>query len=98
MRRIDRKRTLNSVGYMLGSTFVVASSALHAAVPSIDDLKHLSIEELGDIEITSVSKRAEPLSKAAASVYVITNDDIRRPGAINLPEALRLASNLMVQS
>jgi outer membrane cobalamin receptor len=43
-----------------------------------------------------VSKRAEPLSDAAASVFVITADDIRRAGATTLPEALRLAPGLQV--
>lgn len=57
---------------------------------------NLSLEELGDLHITSVSKREERLSDAAASVYVITNDAIRRSGARSLPEALRLAPNLQV--
>jgi iron complex outermembrane receptor protein len=56
----------------------------------------LSLEELGDLEVTSVSGRAEPLSSAAASIYVITRDDIRRAGVTSLPEALRLAPNLLV--
>jgi len=66
---------------------------------SIEDperLAELSIEELANVEITSVSKRPEPLSTAPSSVYVITNDDIRRSGALSLPEALRLAPNLHV--
>jgi iron complex outermembrane receptor protein len=61
-----------------------------------DDLSDLSIEELANIQITSVSKRPERLLEAAASVYVITADDIRRSGAATLPEALRLAPNLQV--
>jgi iron complex outermembrane receptor protein len=60
------------------------------------DLSSLSIEELGDIEISSVSKKAEPLRGAASSVYVITRDDIRRYGATSIPEILRLAPNLQV--
>ncbi len=60
------------------------------------DLSELSLEELGNVQITSVSKRPEPLSKAAAAIYVITNDDIRRSGATTLAEALRLAPNLQV--
>jgi iron complex outermembrane receptor protein len=59
-------------------------------------LSRMSLEELGDIEITSVSKRAELLSDAAASVYVITAEDIRRSGATSIPEILRLAPNLEV--
>src|SRR5207244_10283283 len=50
-----------------------------------------------NIEVTSVSKRPERLSDAAASIYVITGDEIRRSGATTLPEALRLAPNLQVR-
>src|SRR5882762_6534418 len=67
-----------------------------AAEPDPSDLADLSLEELGNIQITSVSKRAERLSDAAASVFVITAEDIRRSGVTNLPEALRLAPNLQV--
>ena len=60
------------------------------------DLVDLSLEQLANIEVTSVSRRAERLSDAAASIYVITADDIRRAGVNSLPEALRLAPNLQV--
>ncbi|WP_082577461.1 MULTISPECIES: TonB-dependent receptor domain-containing protein [unclassified Massilia] len=56
----------------------------------------LSIEELANIDVTSVSRRPERLQDAPASVYVITADDIRRSGARNLAEALNLAPNLQV--
>jgi iron complex outermembrane recepter protein len=59
-------------------------------------LADLSLEQLSNLEITSVSRRPESLSGATASVFVITNDDIRRSGANTLPEALRLAPNLQV--
>lgn len=59
-------------------------------------LLELSLEELGNISITSASKRAERLSDVPASVFVITGEDIRRSGATSLPEALRLAPNLHV--
>ena len=71
-------------------------SAAAAINPSFDRLTDLSLEDLSNIEITSVSKRAERLSDAPTSVFVITNDDIRRSGATSLPEALRLAPNLQV--
>jgi iron complex outermembrane receptor protein len=60
------------------------------------DFADLSIEELANIEVTSVSKRPERLQDAPASVFVITADDIRRAGSRSLPEALRLAPNLQV--
>jgi iron complex outermembrane receptor protein len=59
-------------------------------------LKTLSVEELMNVVVTSVSRRAEPLSHAASAIQVITSEDIRRSGATSLPEALRLASNLQV--
>lgn len=74
---------------------VVMSSAL-AQEPAIDDLADLSLEELSNIEVTSVSKRAQRVSDAPASIFVITADDIRRSGATSLAEALRLAPNLEV--
>src|SRR5688572_29908399 len=60
------------------------------------ELIDLSLEQLANIEVTSVSGRAERLADAAASIYVITNEDIRRAGVTSLPEALRLAPNLHV--
>src|SRR5258708_1352536 len=48
------------------------------------------------LDVTSVSKTAEPLSGAPAAVYVITHDDAVRSGATSLPEVLRLAPNLQV--
>jgi iron complex outermembrane receptor protein len=60
------------------------------------DLADLSLEELANLQVTSVSRRAERLSDAAASIFAITGDDIRRSGVTSLPEALRLAPNLQV--
>lgn len=56
----------------------------------------MSLEELMNQEVTSVSRRSEKLSEAPSSIQVITGEDIRRSGASSLPEALRLASNLQV--
>ncbi|MDB5763726.1 MAG: TonB-dependent receptor [Herminiimonas sp.] len=56
----------------------------------------MSFEELAKIQVTSVSKKAERLADAPASVFVITGEDIRRSGAASLPEALKLAPNLQV--
>jgi len=60
------------------------------------DLKSLSLEELINIEVTSASKKAEHLSEAAAAVYVITSDDIRRMGVTTIAEALRMAPGVQV--
>ncbi len=75
---------------------LLATAATDARGQSLQELQNLSIEQLGNIDVTSVLRRPEPLSEAAASIYVISADDIRRSGAITLPEVLRLAPNLDV--
>jgi iron complex outermembrane receptor protein len=65
-------------------------------LPSTRQLAELSLEQLAAFEITSVSRRAEPLAEAPASVFVLTAEDIRRSGARSLPDLLRLAPNLQV--
>jgi iron complex outermembrane receptor protein len=81
-----------------GSPLLAAGVALAVAAEGAParDLADLSLEELGAIEITSVSRRAERLIDAPASIFVITGEDIRSAGATSLPEALRLAPNLQV--
>ncbi|MES2950700.1 MAG: TonB-dependent receptor [Pseudomonadota bacterium] len=74
--------------------FTTAASAADSTTTAY--LSSLSIEELSNIKITSVSRQAERLSDAPASIYVITGEDIRRSGALSLAEALRLAPNLQV--
>ncbi|MBW8847551.1 MAG: TonB-dependent receptor [Burkholderiales bacterium] len=69
-------------------------TAWAAATPG--SLVDLSLEELGNVTITSTAKREQRLADAPASLFVITADDIRRSGATRLPEALRLAPNLHV--
>jgi iron complex outermembrane receptor protein len=64
--------------------------------PALSPLKGLSIEQLMEIDVTSVSRRSEPVSRAAAAITVLTADDIRRSGANNLPDVLRLAVSLEV--
>jgi len=60
------------------------------------DLMALSLEELTSLEVTSVSRKSQKVSEAAAAVFVITQDDIRRSGATSIPDALRLAPGLSV--
>src|SRR5688500_11283276 len=63
---------------------------------SITKLKKLSVEELMNVEVTSVSMRPEKLTQVASAVQVITSEDIHRSGVTRLPEALRLVSNLQI--
>jgi len=81
---------------LLGILSLLTLISAGAADPDSTDLVDLSLEQLSDIQVTSVSRHPESLQKAAASIYVISSEDIRRSGATTLPEALRLAPNLEV--
>jgi iron complex outermembrane receptor protein len=63
---------------------------------TISELKKLSVEQLLDVEITSVSRAEERLGGAAAAVTVVTNEDIRRSGATTIPDALRTVPGIHV--
>ena len=60
------------------------------------DIFALSMEELMDIEVTSVAKKSQNLSNSAAAIHVITNEDIKRSGVTNIPDALRLVPGITV--
>jgi iron complex outermembrane recepter protein len=76
------------------------ASDARAQTPEVSDrtaaLKRMSLDELTNLEVTTVSKRPEKLTETASAIQVITGEDIRRSGAANVPEALRLAPNLRV--
>jgi iron complex outermembrane receptor protein len=83
---------------VFAAVFCALASALCGAAraQSVQDLQGMSIAQLANIDVTSVSKRTESLSDAPAAVYVITHDEIMRSGATSIPEILRLAPNLQV--
>lgn len=78
----------------------VASAALvhgpAVRAQSVEDLRHMSLEELADVTVSSVLKSEARLSETPAALYVISQADIQRSGATTVPEALRLAPNLQV--
>jgi iron complex outermembrane receptor protein len=82
-------------GILAAAGLWVACAGAQAARPA-RDLADLSLEQLAAVVVSTVSRREEPLSRAPASVFVITGDDIRRSGATSLPEALKLAPNLQI--
>src|SRR6185369_16190314 len=77
------------------AVFFLAPAA-HAAGGPDGDIADLTLEQLNEVIVTSVSRQEERLGNAAASLFVISATDIRRSGARSLPEALRLAPNLEV--
>lgn len=77
-------------------TALAAESSAQTRDPTQEPLKQMTLEELSNIEVTSVSKEPKGVRRVAAAVYVITQEDIRRSGATTLPEVLRLAPGVNV--
>lgn len=86
---------LRSRAALIGAVAVWSAGAQTAVAPAADS-GFPDLAELGRIEVVTVSKRPQPAWSAAAALSVVSSDDIRRSGAINLPEALRLALGLDV--
>ncbi len=86
-------RRLSAVFCVCCTSCLSQSSAQTSEAP----LRNLSLEQLGNVEITTVSKTPQEVWNTAAAIYVITNDDIRRSGATSIPEILRLAPGLQVE-
>ncbi|HEX4331876.1 MAG TPA: TonB-dependent receptor [Usitatibacter sp.] len=88
---------MSTVAATLMVTFLGCPTAAHAQdAISTRELADLSLDELANLKVTSVFRRAERLADAPTAIYVITGEDIRRSGATTLPDALRLAPNLQV--
>lgn len=93
--RKNIKRSLLYSGVVLALCSRALAAAQSTGLP-LDDLFELSLDQLLDMKVTSVSKKSQSVSQTAAAVFVITNDDIRRSGVTTLPDALRLAPGVQV--
>ena len=82
----------------LAVQFILLASIALSAWPQDKpaDLSDRSLEDLMNIKVTSVSKKEQKLSQVAAAVFVITQEDIRRSGATNIPDLLRMVPGLDV--
>jgi iron complex outermembrane receptor protein len=79
-----------------GPATALASGSTDPAAPPRRDLTELSLTELAGLEVTTVARTAETLSRTPAAVFVITQQDIRRSGSKTLSEALRLAPGVQI--
>jgi iron complex outermembrane recepter protein len=103
MGRSDFQTTCGRMRMMVG-LIVAAGAQLQGQVtppattnaPASQPYKKMTLEELMNLDVTSVAKEPEPYGEAPAAIQVITGDDIRRSGATLIPQALRLADNLEV--
>lgn len=83
------------ISWIVVLSFGSSAFDVHAYKPSID-IKGTSLVELMNLKITSLSRKSEPLDKAPAAVYVLTNDEIRRLGVTHIAEALRYVPGVEV--
>lgn len=83
---------------LLAGTLAVCplANASAAGPQSVPDVTSMSLEDLMNMQVTSVSKRTQKVADAAAAVFVITQEDIRRSGATSIPDALRMVPGLEV--
>lgn len=89
-------KAMRFVGFSVLFCLCFSSSQAQEATTSTSDLKELSLEDLMNIEVVSVSKRPEKLLETASAIQVVTDEDIKSYGATNIAEALYLAGNLQV--
>src|SRR5258706_300843 len=93
------RRWKQGAAFFAGFMFLLRSIAaehLTGTTSNKVDVMEMDLEALMKIEFNSPSKRSEKLSDAAAAIYVITQEDIRRSGVTSIPEALRMAPGLEV--
>lgn len=81
---------------MLLAGLASAAEDKQPSVVSTNQLTSMSLEQLMAIEVTSVSKHAEPIATAPAAIFVLTGDDIRRSGVRSIPAALRMVPGVNV--
>ncbi len=85
-----------SVGAMLPRAYAAASLSMESGQPSEPQLKSMSLAQLGNVEVTTVSKQPEELCHTAAAVCVPTHEDILRSGAKTIPDLLRVVPGVEV--
>lgn len=93
--RRHRSPLLGVLALLLG-VGIGQAAANEALLVAAEDFGDLSLDALLEIEVVTVSKKAEPIGRAAAAVDVITGEMIRQSGARNIAEALRLAPGVHV--
>jgi iron complex outermembrane recepter protein len=82
--------------FLLSSIAILALPGPSAIVGQTLDLTQKSLEDLMNIDVTSVSKKEQKTSQAAAAVFVISREDIAHSGALNIPDLLRMVPGLDV--
>ncbi|HKV46972.1 MAG TPA: TonB-dependent receptor plug domain-containing protein [Candidatus Acidoferrales bacterium] len=99
--RLARRRAICALLLFLpllfaGSVNAATAEPTQKAGDISNNLKTLSLAQLGNVNVTSVSKEPIPMQRTPAAIYVLTQDDIRRSGATSVPELLRTVPGVEV--
>ncbi len=91
-------RCISTLAWLL---FAIGSKAGLAAndypiEPGTASLVDLEIEQLLDLDISSITKTSSNSKKVPAALFVLNHEDILRTGATSIPEALRMVPGLHV--
>jgi len=96
VRRGAAATTVSLLMLLAGLVPVSWGNATETSEATEGRLTQVSLEQLGQIEVTTASKRPVKVSQTPAAIYVVTQEDIRRSGATSIPEALRLVPGVEV--
>src|SRR6266446_6212478 len=96
IRRVAIASIVTSLMLLIGLVKESRGDSTEADPKAGQRLTHVSLEDLGQIEVTTASKVPVKATRTPAAIYVITQEDIRRSGATSIPEALRLAPGVEV--
>jgi len=89
VKKISRQPLL----FALCLAYALPAWPVNEADPALFDM---SVEDLLQVQVTSAAKKSQSLNDAAAAIFVISNEDIKRSGATSIPDALRLAPGMDV--
>ena len=97
----DRQGRDHFLAWIMSCAFALIGSVGIAVLPAWSqqnsaDLTSQSLEDLMNVQVSSVSKKEEKLSRAAAAVFVISAEDIHDSGATNIPDLLRMVPGMNV--
>ncbi len=90
---VNKLSTLLKSAFSLG---LICYTSLSNSEPLEDDFFEMSLQQLGEIEITSAAKKPKKLSSTASSVFVLNHEDIIRSGVTTIADALRLVPGVQV--
>jgi iron complex outermembrane receptor protein len=96
MQRVRRLSEVTLISSLFILVWPLTALTSELAGSETEQLMELSLEELLQVKVTTLSRKPQPLSTTAAAIFVISQSDIQRSGALSIPEVLRMAPGIEV--